>query len=77
MTLPEAHRHSVIAQHLRMAQRCNAMAAELHGSGDASAAARQRRLLAVLLHNALMQLPTAQAAAQTVCETWHEPAAGR
>lgn len=58
MTLHDSTRHSVIERHLLMAQRCNALAAQLHHSGDAEAAARQRQLLAVFLHNALMQLPS-------------------
>lgn len=61
MTLHESNRHHVIERHLLMAQHCNALAARLHHSGEAEAAERQRQLLAVFLHNALLQLPQAVA----------------
>jgi hypothetical protein len=57
MTAFPGSRHALIEQHLHRAQRCNALAARLYRDGDDEGAERQRQLLAVLLHNALMQLP--------------------
>lgn len=74
MTLDPGPRHALIERHLLMAQRCNALAAELHQNGEGEAAARQRQLLAVFLHNVLMQLPPAGEGAGSGHATGSEPA---